>query len=122
MQGRNDLDARTCQQQVASAPFKLASLINFVLTLVCLSLSGTDMARTLNQKIAEAEARLARLRKQERSLEMGQKIILGGMLLNAVRHDPKMRDWLLEEAAQSIIREADQKRLKPLIEELRIKI
>ncbi len=76
------------------------------------------MARTLDQKIAEAEARLARLRKQERSLENGQKIILGGMLLNAARLDPKMRDWLLEEAARSIAREADQKRLKPLLDEL----
>ena len=76
------------------------------------------MARTLDQKIAEAEARLARLRKQERSLETRQKIILGGMLLNAARRDPKMQDWLLEEAAQSLTREADQKRLKPLLDEL----
>lgn len=65
------------------------------------------MERTLDQKIAEAEARLARLRKQERSLENGQKIILGGMLLNAARRDPKMRDWLLEEAARSIVRKRD---------------
>lgn len=76
------------------------------------------MARTLDQKIAEAEARLARLRKQERSLENGQKILLGGMLLNAARRDPKMRDWLLEESVRSISREADQKRLKPLLDEL----
>lgn len=75
------------------------------------------MTRTLEQKIAEAEARLVRLRKQERSLENGQKIILGGMLLNAARRDPKMRDWLLEEAGRSIARGADQKRLKPLIDE-----
>lgn len=74
------------------------------------------MARTLGQKIAEVEARLARLRKQERSLENGQKIILGGMLINAARRDPKMRDWLLEEAVRSIAREADQKRLKPLLD------
>lgn len=77
------------------------------------------MARTLDQKIAEAEARLARLRKQERSLENGQKIILGGMLLNAARRDPHMRKWLLEEAGESIVREADQKRLKPLLDELK---
>ncbi len=76
------------------------------------------MARTLEQKIAEVEDRLARLKKQERSLENGQKIILGGMLLNAARRDPKMRDWLLEEATRSIAREADQKRLKPLLDEL----
>lgn len=77
------------------------------------------MARTLDQKIAEAEARLARLRKQERSLETGQKIILGGMLLNAARRDPKMQDWLLEEAARSVIREIDRKRIEPLLRQLK---
>ena len=30
------------------------------------------MTKTLDQKIAEAESKLARLRKQERSLETGQ--------------------------------------------------
>ena len=41
--------------------------------------------RTLEQQIAEAEARLARLRTQSRQLENGQKIILGGMLLAAAQ-------------------------------------
>lgn len=43
------------------------------------------MAQTLEQKIAEAEAKLARLRKQTRELENGQKVILGGMLLAEAR-------------------------------------
>ena len=47
------------------------------------------MTRTLEQQIAEAEAKLARLRTQSRQLENGQKIILGGMLLAAARHDPE---------------------------------
>jgi len=34
------------------------------------------MMRTIEQQIAEAEARLARLRTQSRQLENGQKIIL----------------------------------------------
>ena len=58
------------------------------------------MIRTLEQQIAEAEARLARLRTQSRQLENGQKIILGGMLLAASR-------------------EIDRKRLQPLLEELK---
>lgn len=76
------------------------------------------MARTLEQKIAEAEARLTRLKKQERSLENGQKIILGGMLINAAQRDPKIRSWLLEEASRSLTRDVDQKRLKPLLDGL----
>lgn len=74
---------------------------------------------TLEQQIAQAEAKLNRLRNKNRSLENGQKIILGGMLINAARKDTKIREWLLEEADRSITREADKKRLEPLLESLR---
>jgi hypothetical protein len=77
------------------------------------------MTRTLEQQIAEAEARLARLRTQSRQLENGQKIILGGMLLAAARHDPKIRAWVIKEADKAVTREIDRKRLEPLIEELK---
>ena len=76
-------------------------------------------SRTLEQQIAEAEARLARLRTQSRQLENGQKIILGGMLLAATRHDPKIRAWVLEEAHKAVTRDIDKKRLQPLLDELR---
>ena len=75
--------------------------------------------RTIEQQIAEAEARLARLRTQSRQLENGQKIILGGMLLAAARHDPKMRAWVIKEAEKAVTRDVDKKRLQPLLEELR---
>ena len=76
------------------------------------------MARTLEQKIAALDAKIARLRHQSRQLETGQKIILGGMLLNAARQEPRVRAWLLKEAQKAITREADKKRLAPLLEEL----
>jgi hypothetical protein len=76
------------------------------------------MAQTIEQKIAQKEAELARLRTQSRKLETGQKIVLGGMLLNAARRDSKMREWLLREVEESIKREVDQKRLAPVLEEL----
>jgi len=75
--------------------------------------------RTLEQQIAEAEAKLARLRTQSRQLENGQKIILGGMLLAAARHDPKIRAWVIKEASKAVTREIDKKRLEPLLEELK---
>lgn len=53
------------------------------------------MALTIEQKIAQKEAELARLRNQSRALENGQKIILGGMLLAEARKDAKIRHWLL---------------------------
>ena len=77
------------------------------------------MAQTLEQKIAEAEARLARLREQSRRTENGQKIILGGMLIHAARKDAKIRAWLLAEVDRSITRDADKKRLAPLLDTLR---
>ena len=81
---------------------------------------GTSMQqRTLEQQIAEAEARLARLRTQSRQLENGQKIILGGMLLAAARHDPKIRAWVIKEAGKAVTREIDKKRLEPLLDELK---
>lgn len=77
------------------------------------------MTRNIDQKIAEAEAKLARLRQQSRQLENGQKIILGGMLLNAAKKDQKIREWLINEAVNSITREADKNRIAPLIDELK---
>lgn len=71
-----------------------------------------------SQKIAQLEAQIARIRQQERALENGQKIIIGGMVLNAARANPDMRRWLLTEAAK-ITRPADVKRLAPLLAELR---
>ena len=45
--------------------------------------------------------------------------ILGGMLLAAARHDPKIRAWVIKEAAKAVTREVDKKRLEPLLDELK---
>lgn len=76
------------------------------------------MARTLEQRIAALDAKIARLRHQERKLETGQKIILGGMLLNAARQNENVRSWLIKEANLSITRNVDKSRIAPLIKEL----
>ena len=76
------------------------------------------MAKTLEQQKAALEAKLARLNEKSRQLENGQKIILGGMLLNAAKSEPRIREWLLKETAKSITREVDKKRLQPLLDEL----
>jgi hypothetical protein len=75
------------------------------------------MALTTEQKIAQAEARLARLRTRSRKLENGQKIIVGGMVIAAARRDPAMARMLFS-LAQRSMREIDRKRLAPLLEEL----
>ena len=76
------------------------------------------MAQTIDQKITEAEAKLARLRQQSRALENGQKIILGGMLLAEARKEPRIRQWLIDKSNELITRDVDRKRLEPLLAEL----
>ena len=76
------------------------------------------MAQTIEQKIAEAEAKLARLRQQSRALENGQKIILGGMLLAEARKEPRIRQGLIDKAGELVTRDVDRKRLEPLLAEL----
>ena len=43
------------------------------------------MSRTLEQKIADAEARLQRLKAKSRSLDTAQKVVVGAALLAKVR-------------------------------------
>jgi len=73
------------------------------------------MAKTLDQKIADTEARLARLRLETRKQDTGRKIVLGGILLSAVEHDPTIRSWLLKQVDGDKLRKADAERLAPLI-------
>lgn len=73
------------------------------------------MTLTPKQQIAQLESQIARLRDKDRRLENGQKIILGGMLLAAARHDPQMAQWIVLEAAKAITRDVDRKRLQPLL-------
>lgn len=77
-----------------------------------------DDKTELDQKIAAAEAKLDRLRDKSRALETGQKVILGGLLLARAREDAQIRAWLLAEAQTHITREADVKRIKPLLAKL----
>ncbi len=74
--------------------------------------------KTIEQQIADKEAQLTRLRDQKRQLETGQKVILGGLLLSEAKEDAKIRTWLLRRATAKVTREADVKRLAPLLEEL----
>ncbi len=56
------------------------------------------MSRTLEQKIADAEARLQRLKAKSRSLDTAQKVIVGAALLAKVRkpEEVQLRAWLLQ--------------------------
>lgn len=76
------------------------------------------MATTLDQKIAQAEAELARLKQQSRALETGQKIILGGLLLNAAKSDRKIREIVIKMVRAGVTRPVDLKRIRPVLDDL----
>ncbi len=78
------------------------------------------MSRTLEQKIAEAEARLQRLKAKSRSLDTAQKVIVGAAMLARVRRpeEAQLRAFLLQFLRKEVTRQADVNRIQPLINEL----
>jgi hypothetical protein len=74
---------------------------------------------TTSQKIAQLEDKIARLRKQDRALENGQKIIIGGMMITLAKKDPKAAQRLIDLIEQNVTRDIDKKRIEPLIEEFK---
>ncbi|WP_454770845.1 mobilization protein [Escherichia coli] len=75
---------------------------------------------TLEQKIADAEARLQRLKAKSRSLDTAQKVVVGAALLARVRkpEEVQLRAWLLQFMRPEVTRQADVTRILPLINEL----
>ncbi len=67
------------------------------------------MSRTLEQKIADAEARLQRLKAKSRSLDTAQKVVVGAALLAKVRkpEEVQLRAWLLQFLKAEVTRQAD---------------
>ena len=74
---------------------------------------------TTSQKIAQLEDKISRLRKQDRALENGQKIIIGGMMITLAKKDSKAAQRLIELIEQNVTRDVDKKRLESLIQELK---
>ena len=73
---------------------------------------------TLEQKIAQKEDELNRLKEQSRKLENGQKIITGGMYLSIARKDTQRAKTLLEDIKREVTKKTDLDRMKPIIDEL----
>lgn len=69
---------------------------------------------------AVATAKVNEQSDETRKLETGQKVILGGFFLHELRTNRKTREWFLMEWETRITRDNDQKRLAPLLNELRI--
>lgn len=74
-----------------------------------------NMALTIEQRIVQKQAELARLKNKTRSLETGQKIVLGGLLMELMREDKKIAEWAVAQINKKVTRPADRDRVTPLL-------
>lgn len=70
------------------------------------------------QRIARAQAEIARARSAQRSLETGQKVVVGGAILAEARENPEVRALLVRILTARVTREADTTRIAALLAEL----
>ncbi len=76
------------------------------------------MARTLDQQVAAAQAKLARLKTRQKASETRRKIIVGAIVTNEALKDPKIARWMAATLRKNATREVDQKELEGLLAEL----
>ena len=76
------------------------------------------MARTIDQQIAEAQARLNRLRTRAKASDTRRKIIVGAVVTTEALKDPKIARWMAATLRKNVTREVDQKELVGLLAEL----
>ena len=76
------------------------------------------MARTIDQQIAEAQARLDRLRTRAKASETRRKIIVGAVVTTEALKDPKIARWMAATLRKNATREVDQKELTGLLADL----
>lgn len=75
--------------------------------------------QTIDQKIADYQARIKRLKRRREQAETGQKIITGAVVINAARNDAATRQWLRTLLETGVTRVKDRERVQPLYDELR---
>lgn len=76
------------------------------------------MARTIDQQIAETQAKLARLKERQKASETRRKIIVGSVVISNALKEPEKARALAALLRRAVTREVDQKELAGLMEEL----
>ncbi|WP_407977630.1 hypothetical protein ACJKIH_24555 (plasmid) [Brucella pseudogrignonensis] len=76
------------------------------------------MAQTIQQKIAETEARLQRLKAKAKADQTRQKIIVGSILINDALNDPRRAKYLADRIRAGLTRDIDVKAVADLLETL----
>lgn len=76
------------------------------------------MERSIDQQIAETQAKLARLKERQKASETRRKIIVGSVVISNALKEPEKARALAALLRRAVTREVDQKELAGLIEEL----
>lgn len=74
--------------------------------------------RTIDQQIAEAQAKLARLKTRQKASETRRKIIVGAAVTTEALKEPKIARWMAATLRKNVTREVDQKELVGLLADL----
>ena len=73
------------------------------------------MARTIDQQIADAQAKLARLKTRQKASDTRRKIIVGAIVTTEALKDPKISKWLASTLRKNATRDVDQKEIAGLL-------
>ena len=76
------------------------------------------MARTVDQQIAEAEAKLARLKTRAKASETRRKIIVGSVVISNALKEPDKARALAAMLRRTVTRDVDMKEIAGLLDEL----
>ena len=76
------------------------------------------MVRTIDQQIAEAQAKLNRLKTRAKASDTRRKIIVGAVVTTEALKDPKIARWMAATLRKNVTREVDQKELLGLLADL----
>ena len=76
------------------------------------------MTRTIDQQIAETQAKLNRLKTRAKASETRRKIIVGAIVTTEALKDPKIAKWMAATLRRNATREVDQKEITELLAEL----
>lgn len=76
------------------------------------------MARTVDQQIAEAEAKLARLKTRAKASETRRKIIVGSVVISNALREPDKARALAAMLRRTVTRDVDMKEISGLLDDL----
>ncbi|OJH43007.1 hypothetical protein [Paracoccus sp. SM22M-07] len=76
------------------------------------------MSRSIDQQIAEAQAKLNRLKSRQKAADTRRKIIVGAVVTTEALKDPKIARWMAGTLRKNVTRDVDLKEVTGLLDEL----